>query len=214
MNALDYIRLTYPRVSDIIGKQNEAELRGIPLDILANASIRGTEVHNHCTAIIKGLWPPEINPEYQPYVDAFIDWYKNNVYETLYAGVRLYNDVKRFTGEFDLIVILKETNQVALIDIKTSCKASKTWPIQLAAYKHLCEINGYINIDTAFNVHLKKTKSAVYEKKLGEKVMISPPVVKALTIEHKNLNPYWEIFSSALACYDYFDRKEVADVSV
>ena len=118
MSDLDAQRLVYPRVSDILGRQNESELRGTPLEVLVNASIRGTKVHAYCTALVKGLWVSEIEPEYQPYVDGFTSWYNENVHHTLYGGIRLYDDVKRFTGEFDLIVVMKETKQLALIDIK------------------------------------------------------------------------------------------------
>lgn len=208
MNELEILRLTYPRVSEIISKQNSAEMRGISLEILANAALRGIAVHNHCIAFVKGLWSAEIEEEYKPYVEAFTDWYSNNVGECLFAGIRLYDDSKRFTGEYDLIVRLKETNQVVLVDIKATAAISKTWPVQLAAYNHLCEVNSYPKIDAFYNVHLKKMKSPVYEKKGEEKVLVSPPKVKAVAVEHKDITRYWNIFSSALSCYDFFDRKE------
>lgn len=206
MKDLDIERMKYPRVSDIISKQNEAELRGIPLETLANASIRGIKIHAYCNTYLKGLFLSEIEEEYVPYVEAFNEWAETNVQETLRTSVRLYDDHKRFSGEYDAIVRLKD-NSVALIDIKTSLKESRTWPVQLAAYKHLCELNGYGGIDTVYNIHLKKIKPGEYDKSGEEKVMISPPRVKAVAIEHKNLTPFWEIFTSALTCYDYFDRK-------
>lgn len=208
MNDLDQERLLYPRVSDIIGKQTEQERRSIPLDVLANACIRGTKVHDYCAASLKSLWLPEVEPEYKPYLDAFTIWAEENIYQTLYSNIRLYEDQKKFSGEYDAIVVLKHSKQIALIDIKTSSVASKSWPIQLAAYKHLCEINGY-EIETVLNLHLKKSRAAVFDT---EKNMITPPVVKANQISYVNIIPYWEIFSSALACYNYFDRKEVTHV--
>jgi hypothetical protein len=212
MNKLEAQRLHYPRISDIIGKQTEKEMRHIPIEYLVTASIRGTKVHDYCTAYLRQLWLPEIEEEYIPYVNAFIEWSKDNIYQTLYNNVRLYDDVKRFTGEFDLICILNPNKDrpircTALIDIKTSAKACKDWPVKMAAYKHLCEING-IEVDMIYNMHLKKQPN----KKQEEKVSVSLPVVYATAIEHKNLTPYWEIFTSALACYDFFDRKEDANV--
>lgn len=201
-------RALYPRVSDIIAKQNADELRSIPLDTLANACIRGQKVHDYCTAWIKSLWLTDVEPEYQPYVDAFAQWATANTEECYYSSVRLYDDVKRFTGEFDMIVKMKGTGKRALIDIKTSACKSKAWPLQLSAYAHLCKINGY-EFDVVYNIHLKKTKAALFEEKQGEKVLISPPVVKSVEIEYDDLSPSWDIFSSALKCYDYFDRKEV-----
>ncbi len=207
MNELDQQRALYPRVTDIIGRQNADEMRGINFEVLANASYRGTQVHNYCTAWIRGLWLPEIEMEYQPYLNAFIEWAEANIETCLHFSERLYDDVKRFTGEFDLIVKLK-TGETALIDIKTSAAPSKTWPIQLSAYQHLCKLQGY-EFEKILILHLKKKKAAVFEEKEGKKLMISPPHVKGMPLEYgDDLTFSWEIFSSALKCYDYFCRKE------
>lgn len=206
---LDFLRMLYVRVSDVIGKQNYEEMRSIPIDTLANAAIRGTKVHDYCTTYVKGLWLPDMELEYTPYVQAFIKWYEENVHQTLYTNTRLYDDEKKFTGEFDMIVVLKESKEIAMLDLKTSANVSRSWPIQLAAYKHLCELNGY-QPEAYINVHLKKTKSGYFETVEGVKTMITPPIVKAQEIRHNDLKPYWEIFSSALRCYDYFNRKEAA----
>lgn len=206
--SLDLKRSTYPRVSDIIAKQTIEEMQKIPSDVLENACYRGTKVHEYCGAYLKGLWLPEIEEEYKPYVDAFIKWADENVSQTLFNSTRLYDDINRFTGEFDMIVELKGSKKVALVDIKTSANVSKTWAIQLAAYRHLCQLNGY-NLESFFNIHLKKTKVANNTFTHGEMKMSNQFIVKASVIEHADLNPAWEIFSSALKCYDYFDRKEV-----
>lgn len=207
MDSLEEKRSRYPRVSDIISKQNGAELRSVPIDTLANACIRGQKVHDYCTAWIKNLWLTDIEAEYEPYVNAFTQWAVVNTEECYYSSVRLYDDVKRFTGEFDMIVKLTD-GRTALLDIKTSASKSKAWPVQLAAYGHLCKLNGY-EFETIYNIHLKKTHAALFEEKEGKKVLISPPQVKACAIEYKDISPYWEIFSSSLNCFDYFDRKEV-----
>lgn len=207
MSNLEEKRAFYPRVSEIIGKQNAEELRSVPLDTLANACIRGQKVHDYCTAWIKNLWLTDIEPEYEPYVNAFTSWAADNTQECQHSSIRLYDDVKRFTGEFDMIVKLNN-GKLALIDIKTSASKSKAWPVQLSAYAHLCKLNGFA-FDVVCNIHLKKTHAALYEERQGEKVLVSPPVVKVSEIEYENLNEYWDIFSSALRCYDYFDRKEV-----
>jgi len=202
-------RALYPRVSDIIGKQNGDELKSVPLEVLANACIRGEKIHRYCTAWLNNLWVDDIEAEYVPYFEAFKEWAQENIVSCCYSNVRLYDDVKRFTGEFDMIV--KLTNgKLALLDIKTSCNKSKTWPVQLAAYVHLCKENGYI-FDTVYNIHLKKVKPAEFEEIEGKKVLVSPPKVKTCSIEYIDMNPFWEIFSSALKCYDYFDRKEVKE---
>ncbi len=206
MSDLIEARLKYPRVSEIIGKQND-EFKSIPLETLANACIRGEKVHNYCTAWVRNLWVSDIEPEYEPYVNAFKEWAEDNLEEVKFSSVRLYDDTMRFTGEFDMIIKMKRTNQLVLLDIKTSSVKSKTWAVQLSAYAHLCKVNGY-HFDSIMNIHLKKTHAALYEENEGKKVMTSPPQVKACAIEHKDITSNWDIFSSALKCYDYFTRKE------
>jgi hypothetical protein len=207
MDNLEEKRAHYPRVSEIISKQNSEELRSVPLEALANACIRGQKVHDYCTAWVKHLWVIDIEPEYEPYFKAFTDWACENIFEGLYAGIRLYDDERGFTGEFDLLAKMKD-GKTALLDIKTSASKSKAWPVQLAAYSHLCKLNGY-EFEEIYNIHLKKTHAAIYTEVEGMKILVSPPVIKTISISYDDLNPYWEIFSSALKCYDYFDRKEV-----
>jgi hypothetical protein len=213
MDDLQQRRAVYPRVSDIIRKQNEAEFRGIPLETLANACIRGQKVHDYCTAWARNLWVGDVEEEYKAYFDAFAEWAEVNVSDVLHSSVRLYDDTKRFTGEFDMIVRMKVSKKIVLMDIKTSSSPSISWPIQLSAYGHLCKTNGY-HFDEIMNVHLKKTHAALYEKKEGKRVKVSSPQVRVNTIKHENVNFFWDIFSSALKCYDYFERKEGENVCV
>lgn len=205
--SLDEPRKRYPRVSEIINKQTIEERLSIPSDALLKAGERGTKVHEYCTSYLTGLWTPEVDEECIPYVKAFIKWGETNIRTTIHTSTRLYDDKRRFTGEFDLIAELSD-KQVALIDIKTSIKESRSWAIQLAAYKHLCEMNGY-KIDAVYNVHLLKTKAAKYENLSDqEKILTEPAIVKAILLPHHDLTQHWEIFNSALNCYDYFHRKE------
>lgn len=209
MEQINIYRILYPRVSEIIGKQNEAELRSVSISVLAAACLRGSKVHEYCTAIAKKLWVTVEEAEYKPYVEAFEQWFEENVSKVISCPVRLFDDERRFSGEPDMIVELKDSKKVALLDIKTSANASKAWAIQLAAYNHLCLLNGF-KIDEYFVLHLKKTKAAEFDEE--KKVMLSPPVVKPKRIPCDDFERGWKVFESALACYDYFDRKEVKDV--
>ncbi len=153
MTELQNKRALYPRVSEIIGKQTESEMRKIPIEHLVNASLKGHRVHAYCTAYIKGLIWPDVEEELEPYVNAFTDWASENIKKLILCSTRLYDDIKRFTGEPDMIVELKDGKR-ALIDIKTNAVVSKSWPIQLAAYDHLCRVNG-------IDYHAKKRSQAV-----------------------------------------------------
>lgn len=212
MNDLNEMRLTYPRVSAIIHKQNESEFRNISLEILENAAIRGTKVHEYCTSYLLNLFIVDMEDQYKPYSDAFIEWIDQHPIDEVYTGERLYDDERKFSGEFDMIVKFKKSQRMALIDIKTSANVSKAWPIQLAAYKHLCNLNGY-TIDDCFNLHLKKTRYEKYQEIDGVKVTLSPSIVKPVLIEQKDINKSWEIFDSALKCYHHFSRESSQEVS-
>lgn len=201
---LNELRATYVRVSNIIGKQSDIEKLGIPIETLIHAKERGTKIHAYCSSYLKGLWIPEIEEEYLPYFNAFTEWADANIKETLKQNIRLYDDAKRFTGEFDVIALLKNREGPVLIDIKTSSAKSRSWPVQLAAYKSLCQINGY-QVNEVMNVHLKKKKSAVFDENMK---IISPSQVEVKEIEYESFEKYLKIFESALLCYDYFERKE------
>ena len=202
-------RLGYPRVSEINGKQNTEEMRSIPLDILVKASIRGTQVHAYCTTWMKNLFLPDMEPEYKPYVDAFIEWGSKNIRKVITSLERLYDDDLKFSGEPDAIVLLNDSDVPTLIDIKATHAISKTWLLQLSAYKHLCNKNAY-PVNRIMNIHLMKSKPPKYEEREGVKVLVSPPIIKAHEIcyDAEDIRLGWEIFTSALNCYDYFYRKE------
>lgn len=197
-------RAQYARVSSIIGSQMVAELRQIPIDNYANACIRGSRIHAYCTAYMKGLCIPKIDEDVLPYVSAFFEWADNNIQKLILCTTRLYDDDRRFSGEPDAVVLMKDGRR-ALLDIKTNAVPSKSWDIQLAAYAHLCRI-ARIPYDDVFILHLKK--KAVRKKEGEESAANLPPDVNVKLQFPENLNASWDIFSSALSCYDFFHRKE------
>lgn len=203
MDTSEDKRSRYPRVSDIIGIQTEREMRAIPIEHLVVAALRGRKIHAYCTTYVLGLALPEIELEYEPYVNSFIDWCDKNVARALMCTTRLYDDVKRFSGEPDMILQMSDGKK-ALVDLKTTATVSKSWDIQLAAYDHLCKANG-LTYDEVFILHLKK-KAA--KKKKEEDQEDLPREVNAVRQSIDDLKGSWDIFDSALRCYDYFNRKE------
>lgn len=186
---IENIEKEYVRVSDVISSSNSSEYSGINLEVLANAALRGEKVHAYCVAYAKGMWLPELEEECQPYFDSFKQWYDQYVDHLCLAETRLYCNQKKITGRFDLIVVLKQRNQIALVDLKSSANPSKSWPIQLAAYEYLLKVNNY-DIDIAMNLHLKKNGKG------------------GTSIVPHDLSESWEIFQSCLNVYNYFHRKE------
>jgi hypothetical protein len=186
MNNIDIARANYPRVSQIISKQNDHELRSIPVNALVNASLRGTAIHGFCSRYLQNIFPNIIEGEedYQPYCDRFMKWVDENIEKVISLDTRLYCDSMKFSGQYDAIVKLKNIEGHVLIDFKTSFKPSASWPVQLGAYSLLCTANT-IPISHFYILHL----SAVKEPQL---------------IPYPNIYKYRNIFSYALWCYEYF----------
>lgn len=183
------IKPGYARVSDIISSCNSKEFDFVSLEALVNAQVRGERVHSYCVGYARERWLPPIEEECQPYFDSFKLWYDENVMQLCYAETRLYDDLLKITGRFDLIVVLKESKQITLVDLKSSASPSKSWPIQLAAYKYLLELNNY-ELDDVMNLQLMKN---------GKIAKARPP---------ENLNASWDIFQCCVNAYDYFHRKK------
>lgn len=183
-------RENYPRISDILDIWSD--FSQIDPVVLENACKRGTMVHAYCTAYAKGLWDLDPEEALKGYVDSFKRWFDENVEEFISAEERLYDDDLAFSGKYDMIVRLKGHSEPTLIDLKTCASFKRDWPVKLAAYLHLLNLNNY-NVLDAFSIRLKKD---------GKK-----PCVK----EYGDCNPYFRVFLAALNSYDYFiRRKEVA----
>lgn len=186
------IRETYPRISNIMEIWTEKQMAAIDPMVLLAAQERGTEVHAYCTAYAKDLWDLDPEEHLKGYVDSFKLWYEQNVEELIAAEERLYDDELVFSGKFDMVVRLKGQTHLTLIDLKTSAAFQWDWPVKLAAYLHLLNLNNY-NVLDAISLRLKKDGKKPCAKEFGD------------------CNPYYRLFLSALQLYDYFIRRKKVD---
>jgi hypothetical protein len=140
----------YTRVTSILAPFSG--LDKVPKDILANAGRRGTKVHDICEGIVKGLGEFGVDDETKPYVDSFKIWWEKGI-KVLAVEQRFYCSELMITGQVDMII---EGEQGAIIiDLKTSAKPSKTWPLQGAAYAYMARKKGY-DIKGIHFLHLSK----------------------------------------------------------
>ena len=146
----------YVRVSDIL--KPYSKLDGIPISFLEKAADRGTRVHEYCTEYSQNVFLSDIDEDCLPYVNSFIKWFDEKKIKLLYIGDRMYHHGMKVTGEYDLIVDLGDGKNT-LLDLKTSAKESKSWSLQLAAYKFLVEHNFKMNIERRCVLMLPKTGS-------------------------------------------------------
>lgn len=145
-NAREY----YRRVTNIL--YPFSGLDKINPDIVANAAKRGTKVHKICEAIISGLGEHGIEDETWGYVESFKKWWDLG-HEVTCMERRFWDDDLKITGQVDLI--LNTERGFSIIDLKTSSKPSKTWPVQGSAYAYLAKKSGF-DIQSIGFLHLNK----------------------------------------------------------
>lgn len=181
--------MNYPRVTEVLRPFTSYE--HVPSDILARAAARGTAVHALCAGIAKGAWIPEnmIAQDYIGYVKSFNMWMETQVKEIIIVEKRYTHEAAKYTGQVDMVVILQGKNGLSLVDLKTSTKPQKTYPVQMSAYERLLLSQG-IQVDGSYIVYLQKD---------GEF-----PDIDYL----ENLDKEFGIFVSALDCWHYFNRRK------
>ncbi len=112
----------------------------IPSAVLAAASARGTEVHDICATIARGLPLMKVSIDCVGYVDSYQRWFNLTVNEVLLVEERLVDDVFGYHGEPDLVIKSKQ-GEIVLIDNKTPVQLVKAWQLQCAGYSNLVKKN-------------------------------------------------------------------------
>lgn len=139
-------------------------------DIVAKAAERGTKVHQICEGIVSGLGEIGIDEETSPYVESFKKWFCAP--DIIEMEKRFWDDEHEITGQVDFIV--KTPEGLAIVDLKTSSKPSKTWPAQGSAYAYLAKKSGY-NIKKILFIHLSKygKEPKIYEYPVDDSFFLS-----------------------------------------
>lgn len=155
----------YRRVTEILYPYSGLE--NIDRNIVENAANRGSRVHHTCEAIVRGL-PAFTDDETAPYVECFRQWYNDQKIVTIEE--RFFCDVLKITGKCDMII--DEGNGLTILDLKTSYRPSKTWPLQGAAYAYMAKAKGY-DIKNIHFLHLRKNKlPRIYEYTYEDNIVL------------------------------------------
>jgi len=130
----------YPRVTSILSIKSKPALyayyASMPnfkaADLAKNRSAEeGTAVHSAVEAILKGE-KHEVSPALKPSIDAFLEFYGNNLITPIKIEERIVSKRHRYAGTID---ILAEVNGVVgVLDIKTSPSVYRDYGMQTAAY--------------------------------------------------------------------------------
>lgn len=142
-----------PAVSAILEPLSSANYGTVSRSVLNRAAEKGTAVHNAIENWIKfGI--EDIDPAWQGYFDAFLQWWAENVPEPLGSEVRIYHRLLMYAGTCDLIAVID--GKTVLVDYKTSAQVSAmVYGVQLEAYAQALEQLG-VRIDRKLILHLKK----------------------------------------------------------
>lgn len=147
---LEKSRENYLRVTSVL--YPFSGLQAINPDIVAYAADRGTRVHKICEGIVAGLGELGVGDDTWGYVESFKKWWEEGV-DVVEVEKRFWDDELHITGQVDFIT--RTPKGLAIVDIKTSSRPSKTWPAQGSAYAFLAKNAGY-EIETILFLHLNK----------------------------------------------------------
>jgi hypothetical protein len=142
--------MNFPSVTSVISPW--VDFSHIPPDRLELASERGTRVHTACAAFAMGFPPGGLQEGDHGYLQSFEQWFFTVVQDVILVEERLVHEALGFHGQPDL-VIRARSGEVMLVDLKTPLVKSKSWRVQMAAYRELCIVNGY-KIDRAGSLRL------------------------------------------------------------
>lgn len=148
--GLEDERLQYRRVTSIL--YPFSGLDKIDPEIVRKAGERGTKVHEICEGIILGLGEIGVDDETRPYVESFKKWWDIG-WAVKEMEKRFWDDDLKITGQVDLIIHTE--HGLAIVDLKTSYKPSKTWMLQGSAYAYLARKAGY-DVKRLYFLHLDR----------------------------------------------------------
>lgn len=159
MHIKEKSRENYTRVTTIL--YPFSGLQNIDPVILQRAATRGTRVHKICEGIASGLGEHDIDDETRGYVESFKKWWELGQ-DVLMIEQRFWDDELHITGQVDFII--KTPQGLAIVDLKTSSKFSKTWQAQGCAYAYLAKKAKH-DIKKILFIHLNKNGKApkIYE---------------------------------------------------
>lgn len=182
------IKPGYIRVSEILSQWDR--FGNVNAEVLQAKSKLGTEVHEAITAHHHDIAFPITRGE--GYFTSYQKWIEISEFSTFYESRRFYCEKLKVTGEIDAIGTFPGSENLVLIDFKTSAsKDNLFWQLQGQFYHYLCLTNEIKISDRFLFVQLHKDGNA--------------PKVH----EYKCSNSLMNICMSAYICYKYLNGLDV-----
>lgn len=127
----------------------------VPPALLEEAKLRGTLAHSLFASHALGLWIPSVPENCIGYFDSFRRWFDATVDKVVAVEKRITHPSYHFTGQLDLLSIIKGDTDLMLLDNKTPLALQKSWRVQCAAYKKLADLE-YQNITRTGSLRLSR----------------------------------------------------------
>jgi len=143
----------YPHVTEIISPYVDTRW------FLPEHKERGRLIHNVCNIYFETKWIPPYEEKFQFYIDSYIRWFEIFTPEKIAGETEMYDHELKFKGIPDFVGKIKGSDEIGIIDWKTSQQTYKHWILQLAAYKHLVEHTLKLKIKWIATLRLKKDGS-------------------------------------------------------
>jgi len=180
-------RFKYPGVAEVFSHYCKPSYAGLTLEEIISIEEKQSYVKTRCISIVNNIWMIKEDSKYENYIESFRKWYEENVTQVILTDIVLFDDVNRFTGRIDLICSVNNQDTYTSITIKTS-HPSKSWDLQLAAYRQLCNANALKTGPVSRNIILKLSKKGDI----------------ASEFECENIQAHWEMFNNILQGWHYF----------
>ena len=118
-----------------------SDFTGVSPAVLEAACKRGSDVHSACASWARGVFIPSslIAGDRAGYFQSFKEWFEKYVDKVFYVEHEFIDPVYQYVGHIDIAATLTD-GRFCVIDYKTPAAVSKPWRLQLAAYKHLVEL--------------------------------------------------------------------------
>ncbi len=103
-----------------------------PDKIKDDAADLGTLVHQYIDQIIQGKMPPDLTPEMEPAITAFINWWKESNIELVMGDTKVASLIHNYGGSLDALG--RQNGEYVILDWKTSNGVYDEYALQVSAY--------------------------------------------------------------------------------
>jgi hypothetical protein len=178
-----------PSVTQVISQVGRYWLNydAIPPARLEFAKERGSDFHRLAALHAQKLWIDQVPESCTGFFKSFTAWFLEFVEEVVLVEKTLVHPTLHYKGTPDIIVRIKGDSVLTLPDYKTPRVFSKSWCLQVAAYRELARVNG---------IQVERVSS----------LQPHPDGGRAKFEEYtKSLTHDFAVFLSALNVWRYFD---------